>query len=208
MVTPDRHWLLTWTTYGTRLPGAACGFVGNVREADGTQVRHNIPGTPLDADIPALEKYVRDHMTGPPVELDRAQAEAIVAQYLETARVRAWKPEAASVMYNHTHLVVGVPGDPDPTAMRDLFKAWATRALKKLGPVPPNGGWWTAGGSKRKLKDVPTAVVYVVKKQPDPRAVWYAPEWQPTLDAWERAQSVGEGESSGAGEPSGVSRRV
>jgi hypothetical protein len=40
----DRYWLTTWTTYGSRLPGDKQGFVGNVREADGTQATHNIPG--------------------------------------------------------------------------------------------------------------------------------------------------------------------
>ena len=47
-VNMDRHWLITWTCYGTWLPGDARGFVGNVREEDGTQVSHNLPGTPVD----------------------------------------------------------------------------------------------------------------------------------------------------------------
>ena len=57
-------WLLTWTTYGTWLPGAESGFVGNVleeaandaiqsadvgRAADASwRVTHNIPDTPYD----------------------------------------------------------------------------------------------------------------------------------------------------------------
>jgi len=191
MFTIGRHWLITWTTYGSRLPGDARGFVGNIREADGTQVRHNIPGTPLDTDIPALERYVQSQMKGPPVTLVRPQAEALIAQYQETARIRGWLLQAASVMYNHTHVLVGVPGDPDPIAMRDQLKGWATRALKKLGPIPVNGGWWTVGGSRRKIAKVSAAVVYVVKEQPNPLATWYRPEWQPVLDGWERAQASG-----------------
>jgi hypothetical protein len=144
MATTDRHWLLTWTTYGSRLPGDVDGFVGNVRVEDGTQVIHNVLGTPVDANMPGLERYVRARMKGPPVTLDQRQAEALVAQYHQTAGIRGWKLEAASVMYNHTHLLVGVPGDPDANLMLELFKSWATRALKKLGPVPVNGGWWTA----------------------------------------------------------------
>src|SRR4051812_10202058 len=124
MPTLDRHWLLTWTTYGNRLPGGAAGFVGNVRGDDGTRVVHNVPGTPVDADIPGLERYVRARMKGPPVTLDVRRADALVAQYHETVRVRGWKLEGTSVMYNHTHLVVGVPGDPDPEAMLELFKSW------------------------------------------------------------------------------------
>ena len=46
----DRYWLLTWTTYGTWLPGDQRGFVSNVPNGSGPEVRHNIPGTPYDAD--------------------------------------------------------------------------------------------------------------------------------------------------------------
>jgi hypothetical protein len=30
----DRQWLITWTCYGTWLPGTARGFVGNVRDME------------------------------------------------------------------------------------------------------------------------------------------------------------------------------
>jgi hypothetical protein len=32
------------------------------------------------------------------------------------------------------------------------------------------------------------AVVYVVKKQPNPLAVWFHPQWQAMLDAYDRNQ--------------------
>jgi hypothetical protein len=91
------------------------------------------------------------------------------------------------VMFNHTHLVIGVPGDPDPQAILETFKSWATRAVKKLRPIPSNGAFWTAKGSKRKLPDAEalrTGVIYVVKKQPNPLAVWFAPEWQEVLASY------------------------
>ena len=186
----DRYWLLTWTCYGHWLPGDRRGFVGNNREADGTQISHNIPGTPYDADMPLLEKWVRGQMTGDPVSLGRDEADALIAQYQETARVRKWSLEAASVMHNHTHLVVGVADDPDPQGILEAFKSWATRVVKKLRPVPSNGTFWTARGSKRKLPDesaVRAAVIYVAKKQPNPLATWWATPWQPTLDDYVRA---------------------
>src|SRR5262249_19120345 len=98
----DRFWLITRTCYGNWLPGDGRGFVGNVREPDGTQIVHDIPGTPYDADMPRLESWVRQHLTGPPVTLEQPEAEALIAQYRETARIREWSLEAASVMYNHT----------------------------------------------------------------------------------------------------------
>jgi REP element-mobilizing transposase RayT len=186
----DRYWLITWTCYGTWLAGDARGFVSKIRAQDGNQVIHNVPGTPYDADMPELEAYVRQDMTGSPVKLKQPEADAMMGQYQETARIRHWGLCAASVMHNHTHIVVGVPGDPDPQLILETFKSWATRAVKKIRPVPPNGTFWTAKGSKRKLPDeaaVRRAVIYVVKKQPDPLAVWYAPQWQEVLDGYDRA---------------------
>jgi hypothetical protein len=93
-------------------------------------------------------------------------------------------------MFDHTHLVIGVYGDPDPQSILDTFKSWATRALKKHRPIPPNGTFWTANGSKRRLSGdeaVTNAVIYVVKEQPNPLAVYNAPEWQELLDAYDPA---------------------
>ena len=122
----DHCWLMTWTCYGHWLPGDARGFVGNVRDKTGGQVVHNIPGTPYDADMPRLEQWVRTQMKGRPVTLGRPEAEAMIAQYQETARIRQWAVQAA--------------------------------------------------------------VIYVVKKQPNPLVTWFAPPWQDVLDEWERAR--------------------
>ena len=184
----DRYWLLTWTCYGNWLPGDRRGFVGNIRDADGNQVNHNIPGTPYEVDHPGLEHWVRGQMKGDPISLSRADAEAVIAQFRETARVRKWSLEAASSMFNHSHLVVGVAGDPDPQQILETFKSWATRAVMKLRPLPPNGPFWTAKGSKRKLPDdsaVRAAVICVAKQQPNPLATWWAEHWQPVLDEYD-----------------------
>ncbi len=132
-------------------------------------------------------------MKGEPVELDHDDAEAMIAQYQETARIRGWLLQAASVIHNHTHIVVSVAGDPDPQSILETLKSWATRALKKHRELPPNGTYWTAKGSKRKLPDERAllgAVIYVVKEQPDPLAVWYAPYWQEALDQDERSRKT------------------
>jgi hypothetical protein len=69
----------------------------------------------------------------------------MIAQYQETARIRTWSLEAASVMFNHTHIVVGVPGDPEPNSILETLTSWATRAVKKLRPLPPKATG-TVGG--------------------------------------------------------------
>lgn len=63
----DRHWLLTWTTYGTWLPGDVRGFVSDVKDGPGPEVRHNIPGAPIDADDERVRKLALDNLVGQPV---------------------------------------------------------------------------------------------------------------------------------------------
>jgi REP element-mobilizing transposase RayT len=165
--------------------------VGNVRDLEDNPVVHNTPGTPCDAAMAGLEKYVRHHMTGPPMKLDTRNAEAMIAQYQETARIRRWTLQAASVMQNHTHVLVSVIGDPDPESILETLRSWATRALKKIRPLPPNGTFWTAKGSKRKLPDgaaLRGGGISVVKKQPSPLAVWYAQAWQEALEEYDRSR--------------------
>ena len=185
----DRYWLITWTCYGTWLPGDARGFVSYV-EVDGGRTIHNVPGTPFDADMPNMKAFAQSIMKGPPVRLDERDADSLIEQYQETSRIRGWELQAASVMFNHTHVVVGVPGDPDPKRILETLKSWATRAVKKRQPLPPNGTFWTVNGSKRKLKNddaVRDGVVYVVRKQPNPLAIWLHPKWQTTIDDFDRA---------------------
>jgi REP element-mobilizing transposase RayT len=129
-------------------------------------------------------------MTGPPVILDQRDAEAMIAQYQETARIRDWYLHAASVMHNHTHVVVSAQDDTGPQSILEALKSWATRALKKIRALPPNGAFWTAKGSKRKPSDeiaLRAGVIYVVRKQPNPLAVWHDPQWQEALDDYDRS---------------------
>jgi REP element-mobilizing transposase RayT len=170
----DRYWLLTWTTYGTWLPGDRRGFVSPVRQDDGTHVVHNVPGTPIDSDMPELEQEMRQSMKGRPIRLAPEQATVVLEQFHETAAYRGWQLFAAAVMANHVHLVVGVAGDPEPERMMHSFKSYASRALNKRWQRPSNGTWWTSSGSKRKLPDersVIGAVRYVLEQE-YPLVVW------------------------------------
>ena len=49
-------------------------------------------------------------------------------------------------MANHVHVVVGVPGDPEPERLLADFKAWGTRRLNRGWGRREH--WWTQGGSK------------------------------------------------------------
>ena len=172
----DRYWFLTWTTYGTWLPGDERGFVAPIRDADGVQEIHNVPGTPHDADNPALKRFAQQQLKQPPIFLNTDQAHELLPQFQETAHFRKWQLLAAAVMANHVHLVVGVPGDPDPSSLLRDFKSYGSRCLNRRWSKPECGRWWTESGSKRKLPNqraVDSAISYV-QRQDNPLVSWIA----------------------------------
>jgi REP element-mobilizing transposase RayT len=171
----DRYWLITWTTYGSWLPGDARGFVSNVADPSGKGVRHNLPGAECDADHSGLRHYMEGKLRQPPIFLVADQAVVLLEQFQETARYWQWLLLAVAIMNNHTHLVVGVSGDPDPEILLRDFKSYGSRALNRRWGKPPAGTWWTESGSRRKLPDetaVQDAVIYVAKRQPSPLVAW------------------------------------
>ena len=173
-----RSWLLTWTTYGTWLPGDERGFVGDVRDLDGVRRRHNIYGTPHSADHSPLRAYAASILTEPPVMLNKAQGIALAAQLRETARFRQWELHALAVMANHTHLVVTAGEEVLAKKIQGDFKAWATRRLDHEWGKRPNGSWWAEGGSCRPLRsdeDIVRAIEYV-RQQEYPLVLWVAGE--------------------------------
>ncbi len=172
----DRYWLLTSTTYGTWLPGDERGFVGDTRDEAGVKQVHNLPGTPVDSDLPTLEAYARGAMKGPPIHLTLDHAPALLTQFQETARYRNWLLLAVGIMANHIHIVVGVPGDPDPSDVLGDFKSYGSRALNRRLGKPVSDTWWTESGSKRKLRDeqaIRYAIQYV-RNQQYPLVIWVA----------------------------------
>ncbi|MEO1983492.1 MAG: hypothetical protein ABGZ23_06220 [Fuerstiella sp.] len=170
----DRYWLLTWTMYGSWLPGDKRGFVSNVRDGDGPEVRHNIPGTEYDSDMSALEAHTRSRMKADPVRIDVPQAEALFVQFQQTGRFRGWRLFAVAIMANHCHIVTGVPGDPEPATLLQSFKSYGSRRLNGIFGRPVSGTWWTASGSKRKLPNdaaVLAAIRYVLDQE-YPLLIW------------------------------------
>ena len=97
----DRYWFLTWTTYGTWLPGDQRGFVSDIQRGDGTTIRHNVPGTQYDANLPALEAYAASLQKSASVRLSEIQAVLLLDQFLETAEFRQWTLFAVAIMANH-----------------------------------------------------------------------------------------------------------
>jgi REP element-mobilizing transposase RayT len=160
----DRFWLLTWTTYGTWLPGDTRGSVTSVRDGGKPRHRHNAAHSPIDAAMPGLEHSAQQLLKGAPVYLTGEQASVLLAQVQETAAFRGWVLLAAAIMRNHCHVVVGVRGDPEPEDLLRDLKSYGSRALNRQFTKPAGGTWWTQSGSRRKLphqRAVDDAIDYV-----------------------------------------------
>jgi REP element-mobilizing transposase RayT len=139
------------------------------------RVTHNDVDAEYDKDIPGLKQASKSLMKGPPIRLEIAHANALLVQFQETAGIRGWELRAVAIMFNHFHIVVGVPGDPEPSKILGDFKAWATRCLSKQFGAPASETWWTERGSKRKLRNdeaVIGAIQYVLYEQPNPLLRW------------------------------------
>ncbi len=171
-------WLLTWTTYGTRLPGDSRGFVSGLRNENREVVIHNQPGTPVDANVPALERYARSIMTQSAVWLTSEQANTVAKQFRETATFREWRLFAIAVMANHVHMVVEVPDSVPSAKLLTDFKAYSTRKLNDTFTRGTKHKWWTERGSTRALRQpgAVTAAIEYVKKQHSPLVIWLASE--------------------------------
>jgi REP element-mobilizing transposase RayT len=187
----DRYWLLTWTTHGTWLPGDPRGNVTSVKDGPGPRIRHNIPQTPVDGNMPELRGWAEDHLKGPPIFLEFSHAEQILAQFHETTSHRSWLLVATAIMRNHIHLEVGVPGDPDPEVMLRDYKSYASRKLNRSWPRPASGTWWTESGSKRKLKDEDAilAAAKYIRDQEFALVVWIQPEFAAELPILDQSGS-------------------
>src|SRR5439155_12534434 len=142
------------------------------QDGPGPEVRHNIPGTPFDANDERVRQRALDNLVGEPVWLNAEQAGIVGEQFRQTAAFRGWVLLAVAVMANHVHLVVGVPGDPDPEKLLGDFKAWGTRRLNQGWGRRDH--WWTESGSRRRKKTAAAlrAAIEYVRDQPCALVVW------------------------------------
>lgn len=130
-------YLITWTTYGTWLPGDGRGWV-----EDGT------PG--IRAPDAARRAEARGRLSEPPVTLDEAQRTLVEATIRAHCEVRRWTLHAVNARSNHVHVAVTADDVPPETVM-DQFKAWCSRRLNECGPRRKH--WWTRHGSTKWIND-------------------------------------------------------
>lgn len=155
---PPIAFMLTWTTYGTWLPGDARGWVEYKK------------GFQLPDPMVELECAAR--MTEDACRLAPHQRDRVEAQVAETCRYKGWTLHAVNCRGNHIHIVLTSPAAP--TVIRDQIKAWCTRRLNEqqtalgIRPKDQRRNWWTERGSIRWIftdSDLADAIDYVLNHQ-------------------------------------------
>jgi REP element-mobilizing transposase RayT len=143
-------YFLTWTTYGTWLPGDSRGWV------DKHQSGIRLPDSTKAA---AAKKRMKETS----VILEPPARKAVEAAIIETCLFREWRIHAINVRSNHVHIVVTASDASVDKTLR-IVKAYGTRALNTLYPHLHRDRWWTDGGSTRYINDnasLSAAIQYV-----------------------------------------------
>jgi REP element-mobilizing transposase RayT len=155
-------YFITWTTYGSWLPGDERGWV--------------LPGKGIQPPDPVRKKRAAARMTEEVCIFDNEQRHLVEKTITDHCRIRGWELHAVNCRTNHVHVVV--TADRDPDTVREQFMAWCTTKLKKLQatrmgmtdkePTRLRQNWWTEGGSGYFLNDpagLEEAIRYVRDRQ-------------------------------------------
>ena len=145
-------YFLTWTTYGTWLPGDERGW----------SRKHE-----FDIQCPSrlFVEMAQSRMKEPAFFLDDPSRRVVEDTIRKHCAVRTWQLHAVNALTNHVHVVVTAVGY-EPETVRDQFKAWCTRRLKASETARTK--FWTEGGSCRWINqeaDLEAAVSYVIEAQ-------------------------------------------
>jgi REP element-mobilizing transposase RayT len=160
-------YLITFTTYGTRLHGSTKGSVDD---------EHNVYGTPLLQVDAERERRSKKTMTEPAYTMEPVEREIVRNAIVDLAVERRWLLLAVRVRSNHVHVVVSAEREPE-RIMGDL-KARASRDLSFAGFDSVERRRWTRHGSTRHLfeeEHVEAAIRYALDEQGE-RMAWYLKE--------------------------------
>ncbi len=151
MVDEPLAYLITWTTYGSWLPGEEKGWVN--RDRPGIQ-----PGNQ------ALWNNAHVRLKQEPVTLTLEQRALVERTIRKHCEIRGWTLHAVNVRTNHVHVVVTAPVAPEK--VMGEFKAWCARRLNELASAKQE--WWTRHGSTKWINDtsyLENAITYTVEGQ-------------------------------------------
>jgi REP element-mobilizing transposase RayT len=138
---------ITWTAYGTWLPGDPRG-----------SVESGVPGVQPPDEGRLLTAQSR--LTHPPVTFDEAQRALIEQVIKEHCRIRGWVVHALNARSNHVHVVV--TADREPEEVMNQLKAWCSRRLSHAVGAAASAApkkavrrkkWFTEHGSTKWIND-------------------------------------------------------
>ncbi|MFH1417864.1 MAG: transposase [Planctomycetota bacterium] len=160
-------WLLTWTTYGSWLPGDKRGFVSRAPRANGNHNVRNTPETPYDSGGVDLRESAKARMKGKAIELTAEHAALLAESFGESATTHSIGVIAFAMMPDHIHILCQ-SADHDGSRLLKLFKGAASHRLGQSFQLANAPRWWTEGGSKRYIKkgeDPAAAIDYVCSQE-------------------------------------------
>ena len=96
---------ITWTCYGTWLPGDPRGYVSNTLSPGSKyQPKQNIPLTEHTKNDQRTYRMAQWSQKGETVFLSAVQAEIVSHRLVKAAATRQWRILRAAVMRNHVHV--------------------------------------------------------------------------------------------------------
>ncbi len=131
-------YFITWTTYGTWLPGDRRGWV-------------KLDSIAIELPDAQREAKARSLMREEAVWLNEAQRSIVASTIRVHCQLRGWQLHALNVRTNHVHLVATAEALPE-TVMSQC-KAWCSRRLNEESNGAGRQRWWTQYGSTRYVKD-------------------------------------------------------
>jgi REP element-mobilizing transposase RayT len=153
-------YFITWTTYGTWLPGDVRGWIK--AGYNGIQ-QPNV----------TLERRSRNRMAEDAIELTVPQRKLIEETIRDHCKIRGWLLHAVNARTNHVHVVVMANREPDE--VMNQFKAWCSRKLSDgadlNNQVAKKAGrrrWFTEDGDKTLIDNeeyLQSAIKYVLERQ-------------------------------------------
>ena len=149
-------YFLTWTAYGSWLPGDIRGWTDGTGSTRSPNAR--------------LERQVQSRIRRPAVTLSPHQRDLVAQVITCHCNYRSWTLYALACRAQHVHVVVRASGST-PVIVAQQFKAWASRALHSGGAMRDR--IWTHGQSMRRLYDersLAAVIEYVRDGQDRPRS--------------------------------------
>src|SRR4026207_2372157 len=107
---------ITWTTYGTWLPGDERGWV--IDGVEGIQATNE-----------KMHDDAARQLTEKPVVLTPDQRQIVDRTIREVCQCRGWKIHALNVRTNHVHVVL--TADLHPDLVMNQLKSWCSRRLNE-----------------------------------------------------------------------------